>query len=59
MGVFIVYSYVKGDGRVIVGELCMRKKGSVVRSFSEWELVEVVDEYMFFLEENKKFKGCC
>uniref|UniRef100_G1RTS1 Lysine-specific demethylase 4A n=1 Tax=Nomascus leucogenys TaxID=61853 RepID=G1RTS1_NOMLE len=56
-GVLTVHSYAKGDGRVTVGEPCTRKKGSTARSFSERELAEVADEYMFSLEENKKSKG--
>lgn len=36
-----MYSYVRGDGRVVMGESCMRKKGSIFRGVSERELVEV------------------
>ncbi|XP_034506750.1 lysine-specific demethylase 4A isoform X2 [Ailuropoda melanoleuca] len=56
-GVLTVHSYAKGDGRVTMGEPCMRKKGGATGSISERELAEVADEYMFSLEENKKSKG--
>ncbi|XP_032286783.1 lysine-specific demethylase 4A isoform X2 [Phoca vitulina] len=56
-GVLTVHSYAKGDGRVTVGEPCVRKKGGATGSISERELAEVADEYMFSLEENKKSKG--
>ncbi|XP_075853575.1 lysine-specific demethylase 4A isoform X4 [Microcebus murinus] len=42
-GVLTVHSYAKGDGRVTVGELCMRKKGSTARSISERELAETME----------------
>ncbi|XP_027393309.1 lysine-specific demethylase 4A isoform X2 [Bos indicus x Bos taurus] len=56
-GVLTVHSYARGDGRVLPGEPCARKKGGATRSISERELAEVADEYMFSLEESKKSKG--
>lgn len=40
-GVLTVHSYARGDGRVTMGEPCMRKKGSTPRGVSERELAEV------------------
>lgn len=40
-GVLTVHSYAKGDGRVTMGEPCMRKKGGATGSISERELAEV------------------
>lgn len=40
-GVLTVHSYARGDGRVLPGEPCARKKGGATRSISERELAEV------------------